>query len=219
MPEVSRTPAYLARAALAGEAICVQQCLVGPACSLYVGPKWALAMYLGTCCSGLAGTLWRWIGMEKMVLTGSFDPGEFPGEFPQLPDFSMQALSLVVQNMVLWGINLCVSDMCCVVLGSQLELDKFFWHLGPGLMGWSRSGQGGQAPVVMSYIPACSLCSETKGSGQCSWKHTVLVSQVGQSTQIELPPTPPRSRDYKQWCCPAPLAAAGGLLWLPAFPS
>lgn len=129
------------------------------------GAKWALAICLGTCCSGLAGTLWGWIGMETMVLTGSFDTGEFPGELLQLLDFPIQALSFVVQNVVLWSINLCVSFMCCVVLGSQLELEKFLWHLGPGLMGWSSSGQGGQGPVVMSYIPACSLCSETKGSG------------------------------------------------------
>lgn len=41
------------------------------------------------------------------------------------------------------------------------------------------------------------------------------VSQGGQHTQIELPPSPSRSRECKQWCCPAPLAAAGGPPWLP----
>lgn len=100
MHEVFRTPAYVARAALAGEDIWVQQCLVDPVCSLVWGHNrlWqcilvhaavALQVPYGGELDGNNGT------------SGFFDLGEFPGEFPQLPDFSMQTLSFIVQNMIL----------------------------------------------------------------------------------------------------------------------
>lgn len=42
-------------------------------------------------------------------------------------------------------------------------------------------------------------------SGQCGWKCTMVILQVGQSTQIKLLPILSKWRGQKQWCSPAPL--------------
>lgn len=72
-------------------------------------------------------------------------------------------------------------------------------------------------------VPACCLCSEAKGSRQCSWELTVVIQQEGKAPkQSSHGPICGSGEECKQWCSPAhPTwsvpAAPGRLPRFPAF--
>lgn len=110
--------------------------------------------------------------------------------------------------------HLC-SFMCWIVLGSHLEPDRPYDTWGTGLQGQNSSLAGHGVGVVMHSCSCLLPVFSAKGSRQCCWKSTKGILQIGQSTQIELPPPLPcgRGEGVNKWCLLVPSGQSSPSTW------